>query len=243
MLLAFWLLDGERKSIEPMANRLEAIEGGKEDYEQALQPFVSQSHPGPKGGAKSTTARLLPRCRSLPRKPSSHPKWQLVLDLVHRARDNGLSGIVLAESGYGDVTEVRETLAREGWSDAVAIPIAMKVVDSRADFGEVPARKGTGRSPTRPSGVRAGAESSSVKEWVAARLEEFRSMKWREGTKRKLRGRFAATMSSDSITSKDVPHRTRHRHETWVFMACVFLPSPRTGTRSPIASPISSGTQ
>src|SRR6476620_3823989 len=37
------LLDGQRKSIEPMAARLRKIEQGEEDYEQALQQFINQS--------------------------------------------------------------------------------------------------------------------------------------------------------------------------------------------------------
>jgi hypothetical protein len=37
------LLDGRRKSIEPMAARLWKIESGAEDYEQALQQFINQS--------------------------------------------------------------------------------------------------------------------------------------------------------------------------------------------------------
>src|SRR6188472_1807140 len=37
------LLDGHRKSVEPMAARLKAIEQGSEDYEQALQQFLNQS--------------------------------------------------------------------------------------------------------------------------------------------------------------------------------------------------------
>jgi SRSO17 transposase len=37
------LLDGQRKSIEPMAVRLKKIEEGAEDYEQALQQFINQS--------------------------------------------------------------------------------------------------------------------------------------------------------------------------------------------------------
>jgi SRSO17 transposase len=37
------LLDGHRKSVEPMANRLRVIEQGTEDYEQALQQFLNQS--------------------------------------------------------------------------------------------------------------------------------------------------------------------------------------------------------
>src|SRR3954465_12298752 len=37
------LLDGHRKSVEPMAARLKAIEQGTEDYGQALQQFLNQS--------------------------------------------------------------------------------------------------------------------------------------------------------------------------------------------------------
>lgn len=37
------LLDGHRKSIEPLAARLRVIEQGAEDYEQALQQFLNQS--------------------------------------------------------------------------------------------------------------------------------------------------------------------------------------------------------
>ena len=37
------LLDGQRKSIEPMAQRLRAIDSAAPDYEQALQQFINQS--------------------------------------------------------------------------------------------------------------------------------------------------------------------------------------------------------
>ena len=42
------LLDGDRKSIEPMARRLEEIDGSKQDYEQSLQQLMNQS-PWPAG--------------------------------------------------------------------------------------------------------------------------------------------------------------------------------------------------
>ncbi len=259
------LLDGERKSIEPMANRLGAIDGGKGDYEQALQQFVGQStwdwrqvrngiarfsvenlgaegsliidDTGfPKWGDQSVgvarqysgTLGKVDNCQVattlqfvagetvvaidaelyLPKEWTSDPnrlerarvpqgvefrtKWELALELVRRAKDNGLSGIVLADSGYGDVTEFRETLAGEGWRYAVAISSTLKVVGAQAHFGAVPPYSGTGRPPSRPVGIRAGAKSTSVKEWAAARLKEFRAVKWREGTKGGLRGNFAA---------------------------------------------------
>jgi SRSO17 transposase len=37
------LLDGHRKSIEPMARRLRDTDGGASDYEQALQQFINSS--------------------------------------------------------------------------------------------------------------------------------------------------------------------------------------------------------
>ncbi|MAT70883.1 MAG: hypothetical protein CMJ58_15315 [Planctomycetaceae bacterium] len=37
------LLDGQRKSVEPMAKRLQAIDQSDADYEQSLQQFVDQS--------------------------------------------------------------------------------------------------------------------------------------------------------------------------------------------------------
>ncbi len=38
------LLDGERKSIEPMASRLTAIDRPEKDYVQAIQQFINQSN-------------------------------------------------------------------------------------------------------------------------------------------------------------------------------------------------------
>jgi SRSO17 transposase len=37
------LLDGHRKSIQPLAQRLRVIDGRARDYEQDLQQFISQS--------------------------------------------------------------------------------------------------------------------------------------------------------------------------------------------------------
>jgi SRSO17 transposase len=50
------LLDGGRKSIEPMAARLRKIESGAEDYEQALQQFINQSPLGRASGARRSAA-------------------------------------------------------------------------------------------------------------------------------------------------------------------------------------------
>ena len=120
------------------------------------------------------------------------PKWQIALELLRRAQANGLSGTVLADSAYGDVTEFRQALDDAGWPYCVGISSTLKVVAADHDFGQVPPYRGQGRPPTRPEKVRAGALAPSVKEWAQARAQEFRRVTWREGTKGKLSSRFAA---------------------------------------------------
>ncbi len=259
------LLDGQRKSIEPMATRLQGIESGAEDYEQALQQFVNQSpwderavldglqrwigrqfsaegylildDTGfPKQGkhsvgvARQYTGTLgkvascqvavtlqmatqravlaldaqlyLPqawaedrkRCArsGIPAEVVYQPKWQLALTMLRRARANGLSGTVLADSLFGTVTEFRQQLDRKGWTYCVGIDSTLKVIDAALDLGPVPSYSGRGQPPKRPLKVRAGAKSSSVKQWAVEQVGDFRKVTWREGTKGKMVGRFAA---------------------------------------------------
>jgi SRSO17 transposase len=259
------LLDGHRKSIEPMAGRLRAIDGSGHDYEQALQQFVNQSpwedrpvrdrlarrvlaaagaggfvivdDTGfPKQGTRSVgvarqysgTLGKVGNCQvavtlqyataqdvfaldaelylhqewgrnparlaaaGVPEGLGYRPKWRIALDLLGRAQDNGLSGVVLADSAYGDVTEFRQALDDGSWPYCVGISRTLKVVAADHDFGPVPRYRGPGRPPSRPEKVRAGAESPSVKGWAQARAGDFRRVTWREGTKGKLSSRFAA---------------------------------------------------
>jgi SRSO17 transposase len=259
------LLDGHRKSVEPMAARLQVIEQGVEDYEQALQQFLNQSpwdeqelldglHPWigdrfgrdgfliiddtgfPKQGEQSVgvarqytgtlgkvascqvavtlqfataahvvalDARLyLPEAwtgdrerltnAGVPDTVDYQPKWEMALAMVRRAVANGLTGVVLADSLFGTVTEFREQLARDGRTYCVGIDSTLKVIAADADLGPVPPYSGRGQPPTRPATVRAGATSPSVKEWAVERASDFRSVTWREGSKGKMTGRFAA---------------------------------------------------
>jgi len=262
------LLDGDRKSVEPMAARLAEIDGTARDYEQALQQFVNQSPwderpvrdrlarhvaaslpPGgflilddtgfPKQGDRSVgvarqysgtlgkvgncqvavtlqyatgrevccldAALYLPeawagdraRCAAagVPAGVGYAPKWRLALGLLARAKANGLAGTVLADSAYGDATEFRAELDREGWAWLVGVSGSLAVIAADADLGEVPPRSSPkGRPPTRPAKVkvREGLKGCSVAEWAAARPADFRRVTWREGSKGKLRSRFAA---------------------------------------------------
>jgi SRSO17 transposase len=259
------LLDGHRKSVEPMAARLKAIERGDGDYEQALQQFLNQSpwdergvldglHAWvgrrfgtdgfliiddtgfPKQGEHSVgvarqytgtlgkvascqvavtlqfaTARqvvaldarlYLPEAwaqdrgrlakAGVPDSVGYQPKWQIALAMVRRAAANGFQGVVLADSLFGTVTEFRQQLDGDGRGYCVGIDSTLKVVAADADLGPVPARSGRGRPPTRPLKVRAGATSPSVKGWARDHPGDFRTVKWREGSKGRMAGRFAA---------------------------------------------------
>lgn len=259
------LLDGHRKSIEPLAMRLKAVEQGAEDYEPALQQFINQSPwneqdlvaklqgwicqrfaPSgflilddtgfPKQGESSVgvarrytgtlgkvgscqvavtlqfaterdvvalDARLyLPkvwtdnaqRCRAagIPETVGYQPKWELALAMIRRARANGLSGIVLADSLFGSVTKFREQLRAEGCLYCVGVDSTLKVIAADADLGSIPAYSGVGRPPSRPRKVRRGARSPSVGEWGQEHSKTFRRVTWREGTKGRMTSRFAA---------------------------------------------------
>jgi SRSO17 transposase len=259
------LLDGQRKSIEPMSARLKKIEQGEEDYEQALQQFINQSpwdeqavldglqtwlgrrfgtegylildDTGfPKQGQHSVgvarqytgtlgkvascqvavtlqlatdrevlglDARLyLPqawaddrqRCEKsgIPAEVAYQPKWQLALAMLRRSHINGLRGTVLADSLFGTVTEFREQLAAEDWTYCVGIDSTLKVIAADADLGPVPKYSGRGQPPKRPLKVRANPKSPNVKQWAVEHLDDFRKVTWREGTKGKMAGRFAA---------------------------------------------------
>jgi SRSO17 transposase len=259
------LLDGHRKSAEPMAARLKAIERGDEDYEQALEQFLSQSpwdeqelldglqawigrrfgRDGfliiddtgfPKQGGHSVgvarqytgTLGTVASCQvavtlqfataaqvvaldaqlylpeawtkdrerlakaGVPDAVDYQPKWQMALAMVRRAVANGLRGVVLADSLSGTVTEFRERLAADGRTYCVGIDSTLKVIAADADLGPVPPHSGTGRPPTRPAKVRAGATSPSVKGWAVDRAADFRTVTWREGSKGRMAGRFAA---------------------------------------------------
>jgi SRSO17 transposase len=120
------------------------------------------------------------------------PKWQIGLALLERAQANGFTGVVLADSAYGDVTEFRQTLSAGSWSYCVGVGSTLKVLAADADLGEVPPYTGRGRPPSRPEKVRPGAMSASVLAWAQSRARSFRKVTWREGSKGKLSSRFAA---------------------------------------------------
>lgn len=119
-------------------------------------------------------------------------KWQSALEMLNRAKTNGLRGTVLADSLFGSVTKFRQALDREGWAYCVGVDSTLKVIDAETDLGPIPPRRRTGRPPTRPRKVRAGARSPSVRQWAEQHTGDFGRITWRAGSKGQLSSRFAA---------------------------------------------------
>jgi len=135
-----------------------------------------------------------PRCNQagVPSEISYQPKWQLALTMLRRARDRGFCDPILADSLFGTVTAFREQLAADGRTYCVGIDSTLKMIAADANLGGIPKPSGCGRPPSRPRKVRAGAKPLSLREWALARAADLRNVTWREGTKGKMTGRFAA---------------------------------------------------
>lgn len=126
------------------------------------------------------------------------PKWRIALDMLGRARANGLGGLVLADSLFGTVTAFRQGLDEQGLTWCVGVDSTLSVIGAAEGLGPVPPWSGNGRPPTRPARVAAKVAGVSVKRWAADLAADFRTVNWREGSRvkkgkaRKLGGRFAA---------------------------------------------------
>lgn len=129
-------------------------------------------------------------------------KWKLALERIDAARAAGLPRhVVLADSGYGDITEFRESLRERNLEYVVGV-----------QSGLVVWAPGTGPLPPRPwadGRKRVGTlyHTGEQKPVTLLKLAKAvgrggcRTITWREGTKGKQRSRFNA-----------IRVRTAHRH-------------------------------
>jgi SRSO17 transposase len=233
------LLDGERKSIEPIASRLvddpTKIEGMRQRLQQAVvvarwdaadsvgvarqysgtlgrtdncQVATSLHVAGERGSCCIGLRLYLPsdwatdvdlrRKAQVPEAVEFREKWRIALDLLDEALARGSqSRVVLADAGYGNITEFRDGLRERALPYLVAVPGAT-VVWSPDTVLEPPRQASNmGRPPTRPRVV--SGETTPISE-LAATLT-FRRVTWREGSKGAQSSRFAA-----------VRVRTAHKH-------------------------------
>jgi SRSO17 transposase len=126
----------------------------------------------------------------IPESMTFKTKVQLALEMIERAKENGVPGdILLADSAYGDSTDFRNAVRKLGFDFAVGVLPTLGVV--RLDRLD-----------------RIHAKRESVADLVAALPKKaFRRLTWRHGTGHKLRSRFAfvrvKTTHDDGIAVTD----------------------------------------
>jgi SRSO17 transposase len=126
------------------------------------------------------------------------PKWKIALEQLDAALEAGVrKHVVLADAGYGEITDFRDWLLERGLSYVVGVnglPLIWppesrpRVAVRTAKTGPIPTRHVDDKHPPEPIGK------------VALRMQ-YRSVTWREGARGRQRGRFAATRV-----------RTAHKH-------------------------------
>jgi SRSO17 transposase len=107
-------------------------------------------------------------------------KWQLALELIDEAQKWGLRcGVVLADAGYGEVTEFRQGLETRQLPYAVGIPSTLGVWTKPPRIHKLKAR-GQGRPP---SAYHYGPQRPGTVREVAQKARGWKQVRWREGTK------------------------------------------------------------
>jgi SRSO17 transposase len=116
------------------------------------------------------------RCRAayIPDEVEYRPKWQIALDLIERNVVAGVPlGLMLADSGYGDVGAFRDGVRALGFDYAVDVKVHTRVAVVCDDGGETDAMS-----------------VATVADIIGA--HSYRKVTWRQATKRVLASRFAA---------------------------------------------------
>jgi SRSO17 transposase len=125
----------------------------------------------------------------IPAEVKFQTKWQLALAMIDEARQWGLRcGVVLADAGYGEVTEFRQGLEARQLPYALGIPSTLGVWTKPPRMHKLKAR-GRGRPP---SVFHYGEQRPCAVREVAEKAHGWKQVRWREGTKGWLASRFYA---------------------------------------------------
>ena len=115
-------------------------------------------------------------------------KWQIALDLLDAALEAGLPKLpLLADAGYGDVTDFRRGVRKRGLDYAMGIQGAL--VFWPPDRSPTPPRPTTGRGRPRTRWTRDELPPTAAE---IARTLRYRKVTWREGSRGPQSSRFAA---------------------------------------------------
>jgi len=189
---------------------------------------VSISYATPKGAAPLEWALYLPkewtdvasrRARTgVPEEVQFQTKWQLALGLMDEliASDVPRPEVVVVAAGYSSTTEFRQGLAERALRYVAEVEHTL-VAWRQPQRRETPERRGRrGRHPT-PKYLGAPAPESLKTIALALPESAWRKVTWREGTKGKIRSRFARLRVQPA-------HLWQHGHPelplVWLLIEC-----------------------
>jgi SRSO17 transposase len=148
----------------------------------------------------------------IPEEVKFQTKWELALELIDEAQKWGLRcGVVLADAGYGEVTEFRQGLETRQLPYAVGIPSTLGVWTKPPRIQKLKAR-GQGRPP---SAYHYGPQRPGTVREVAQKARGWKQVRWREGSKGWLESRFDAcrVQPSHGFHEGRPPHK-----EVWLLV-------------------------
>lgn len=163
------------------------------------QVAVSLHAAGPQGSSALAWRLYLPQVwaddqerrakAGVPKEICFHKKWELALELIDQAVAWGLSPqVVLADAGYGDVTDFRRGLQERCLAYAVGVTNQVRVWLEPPNM-VAHQQCSRGRPPRRQYDY-PQQKPLTVREVALAQAQKFRTVSWREGSKGKLRSQF-----------------------------------------------------
>jgi len=148
----------------------------------------------------------------IPAEISFRPKWQLALEIIDQIRAWGLPDrVVLADAGYGESTEFRESLEQRRLTYAVGVgpQVGVWLAPPKPTLLQAKRR---GRPP---SALHYGDQRPLSVKAVAQQAKGWKKIRWREGSKGWLESRFWATrvQPSHGFHEGKPPHK-----EVWLLV-------------------------
>ncbi len=157
--------------------------------EQASAPLAMQLYLPPTWDHDEVRRQ---RCH-VPGDVRARPKWEIGRDLVAALRVNGLPILpLLADSLYGEVTELRRWLQERAQPYVVGVDFATTVWPSGTTFRKRPSPKRGGRPTTRLEPTTPCTPVAIGEFARGLTAEHWHTVIWRDGSRGPQRGRFAA---------------------------------------------------
>jgi SRSO17 transposase len=155
----------------------------------------------------------------VPAEISFQTKWEIALDQIRGAKRKGYPlAPVVADAGYGVVTEFREALDEIGLQYAVGVS-STTTVWTRENPPPAPPQRGPSKRGGRPPKLLARDEAHQPQSVLDVALQlpsrAYKNISWRQGTKGVMKSRFAAVRVR--AAHRDI-YRSEPRDEQWLII-------------------------